>query len=368
MKLRRVIGRLFPKLKRVALVASGVLLVVSGISYARALAAPNSPGWDLRTAEWLRDSHLGWLLDAVEWAWFTVHGPSGEEALATQLSVFPRPFDRPAKATPPAEEPPPIEPVVDRPARREGEWIALGSTVDGVPALRATFFRPDRDCSDVTVAVARFTPKLTRFVLVPGTHDPGGDWRWGGAIPEAERANLLAAFNAGYRLRDAHGGIYAEGQEARPLVKGAASLVIDRDGDMDVVAWNGDGQLSSSVVAVRQNLKLLVTDGKVRVSRKGKCAKGLARSGLGITRDSALLYVVGHGLTPALLAEALQHAGALRAMQLDAHSQWQSFNIFQPAGEAARGLVATKLTPDMRLPATRYLVPDDRDFLAAFVR
>jgi hypothetical protein len=73
-------------------------------------------------------------------------------------------------------------------------------------------------------------------------------------------------------------------------------------------------------------------------------------------------------LTPALLAEALEHVGAVRAMQLDAHCQWQSFNIFQPAGPSKRELVATKLTRDMRLPATRYLIPDDRDFLAAFVR
>jgi hypothetical protein len=178
---------------------------------------------------------------------------------------------------------------------------------------------------------------------------------------------LLAAFNSGYRLRDAHGGIYAEGQEVIPLVKGAASLVIDQNGDMDVVAWNGKRQLTSSVVAVRQNLKMLVTNGEVRVSMHRKCLKGVDRSGLGIARDGALIYVVGHRLTAGLLAEALQRAGAVRAMHLDAHCQWQSFNVFQPA-ESGRELVATKLTQDMRLPATRYLIPDDRDFLAAFVR
>jgi hypothetical protein len=55
-------------------------------------------------------------------------------------------------------------------------------------------------------------------------------------------------------------------------------------------------------------------------------------------------------------------------MHLDAHAQWQSFNVFQPIQNESRALIATKLTKDMRLPATRYLVPDDRDFVAAFVR
>lgn len=367
MYLKRVV-KWVPRLKRAVLIAGSALFVLSGISYTRALLAPNSPGWDLRTAEWLRDSHLGWLLDLAEWTWLTVHGPSAEELLPIQLSAFPRPFARTLKGTPDAQEPPPIEPVVNEPVPGEGRWTALGSTVNGVPTLRATFFRPDRDCGDITVAVARFTPKLTRFVLVPGTHDPGGEWRWHGTIPEDQRPNLLAAFNAGYRLRDAHGGIYAEGQEARPLVKGAASLVIDTNGDMDVVAWKGNRQLTSSVVAVRQNLNMLVKGGKVRVSMSRKCQKGIDRSGLGVTADGALIYVVGHRLTAGLLAEALQHAGADRAMQLDAHCQWQSFNVFQPAGESARELIATKLTKDMRMPATRYLIPDDRDFFAAFVR
>jgi hypothetical protein len=347
---------------------AALCFVLTGISYTRALLAPNSPGWDLRTAEWLRDSHLGWALDFAEWAWLTVHGPSAEELLPTQLSRFPQPFARSAAAPVDAVEPPPIAPVVDGSLDGEGKWTAMGSTLGGVPVLRSTYFRPDRDCADVSVAVARFTPKLTRFVLVPGTRDPDpeAEWRWHGTIPQEQRQNLLAAFNSGYRMRDAGGGIYVEGKQPRPLRNGAATFVIDSNGDLDIVAW--DGNLTPEMTAVRQNLRLLVTDGKLSVSLKKKCTKGIDRSGLGVTRDGALLYILGHRLTQGLLAEALQHAGAVRGMQLDAHMQWQSFNVFQPVGGGGHGLVATKLLEDMRQPATRYLVPDDRDFVAAFLR
>lgn len=354
------------RLKMIGVWGSAVLFVLVGISYARALLAPDSPGWDMRTAEWLRDSHLGWALDLAEWTWLNVHGPSAEELLPTQLSSFPKPFDRPGSSEP-SREPPPIEPVLDQPLEGEGQWEAVGVTVNGVPTLRRTYFRPDRDC-DVSVAVTRFTPKLSRFVLVPGTRDPGGEWRWHGKVPKSEQPNLLAAFNSGYRLRDAHGGMYVEGTVARPLKNGAASLVIDDDGDLDIMAWTAGETLPPGVTAVRQNLRLLVENGKVRVSAKKKCTNGIDHSGLGITRDGALLYVVGHRLTRRLVAQALQHAGAERGMELDAHTVWQSFNVYQPSQRGDGTIVATKLNKDMRLPATRYLTPDDRDFVAAFVR
>jgi hypothetical protein len=247
-----------------------------------------------------------------------------------------------------------------------------------VPALRCTAFRPDVEHPAVRVAVARFTPELTRFVLVPGTRDPGGSWSWQGTIPNEERDGLLAAFNAGFRLRDAQGGLFAEGTVAMPLVKHAASFVIDRDGSPDIIAWRGEHRVPRSIVAVRQNLRLIVDDGaplhgldRNTHGRWGRLNHRLDiwRSGLGISADGALIYLAGDGLTLASLAQALQHAGAVRAMELDIHDAWPAFNVFQPAESAKQTqLIATKLSPGMRHPAERYLTPDDRDFVAAFVR
>ena len=362
--------RSYSKLKLALLAASGLFLALMGVSYVQALRAPNSPGWDLRTAEWVRENHCGWALDAAEWAWFSVHKPSTEELRATELSTFPEPFARQAAEFHPPPEPAPIAAVFPRALPDEGVWHAIGSTVNGVPLLRCTSFRPYIKNPDVSVAVARFTPGLTRFVLVPGRRDPGGDWRWHGTIPPDQRDNLLAAFNAGFRLRDSQGGMYVEGQTARPLVVGAASLVIDQDGKPNIVAWTGDSMLTPEVDSVRQNLELILIDGKVRPDLlEGRDRPGMWRSGLGITPDAAVVYVAGHGLTLATLADALQHAGAVRGMQLDIHQQWPSFHVYQPQSATLGGkLVATKLLTNMRHPANRYLKPDDRDFVAAFIR
>jgi len=69
-----------------------------------------------------------------------------------------------------------------------------------------------------------------------------------------------------------------------------------------------------------------------------------------------------------MLAQALIELGAVRGMETDIHGQWPSFNVFRPNSKAGSKVVGTKLLKNMKPPANRYLKPDDRDFIAAFVR
>ncbi|HZD16230.1 MAG TPA: hypothetical protein VE196_14135, partial [Pseudonocardiaceae bacterium] len=60
-------------------------------------------------------------------------------------------------------------------------------------------------------------------------------------------------------------------------------------------------------------------------------------------------------------------AGIVTGMQLDIHPQMVAFNTCRPAPAHPFGLTCTKLLPDMPGPATRYLTPDQRDFLAVTI-
>ena len=64
------------------------------------------------------------------------------------------------------------------------------------------------------------------------------------------------------------------------------------------------------------------------------------------------------------LARILQRAGAVRAMQFDINPEWPTFITYGHHG----GLVPDKIVPNVMQPATRYLVPDDRDFFAVYRR
>jgi hypothetical protein len=136
--------------------------------------------------------------------------------------------------------------------------------------------------------------------------------------------------------------------------------------------------MGPQVVAVRQNLDLIIDEGRP--------ASGLAdnadgawgspknqfqytwRSGLGTDRNGNLVYVAGDQLSLAELADAMVAAGVRRGMELDIHPKTVTFTTFAPAAGQPFGLAATKLLPAMVQPATRYLVPDHRDFVAVTVR
>jgi hypothetical protein len=63
------------------------------------------------------------------------------------------------------------------------------------------------------------------------------------------------------------------------------------------------------------------------------------------------------------LAKILQHVGAVRAMEFDINPEWHTLITYTHGGH---GLVPTMVGPNPMQPATRYLVPDDRDFFAVY--
>ncbi|HEV7685316.1 MAG TPA: hypothetical protein VGQ80_02030, partial [Acidimicrobiia bacterium] len=123
----------------------------------------------------------------------------------------------------------------------------------------------------------------------------------------------------------------------------------------------------------RQNLKLIVDGGQPvpGLTTNATGAFGARRqqlqytwrSAVGVDPNGALVYVSGNNLTLAMLADALVEAGAVRGMQLDIHTNNVTFNLYQPSPQPS-GVTAAKLTPDMARPPTRYLQPDQRDFIA----
>ena len=59
-------------------------------------------------------------------------------------------------------------------------------------------------------------------------------------------------------MDSARGGVWIDGQEVKPLVDGAASFVIKKDGSASVGKWGRDFVMGPDIQAVRQNLELLV--------------------------------------------------------------------------------------------------------------
>ncbi|MGH3320323.1 MAG: phosphodiester glycosidase family protein [Streptosporangiaceae bacterium] len=367
---------------------TALALITVSWSYGHALAAPGSVGVGVRTVEWVRN-HGGAL--PVSWAedvWYRLHAP-------------PKGGNPPPGAIPPADHsagqtrhkasgrthgpvhlppPKPIPSIAHPPLPGEGHWHPAGRRVHGLPAVYVAYLRPDHVHTSLVAGVAWMDPKLLAAKLFAGNQQPGGGpWPYMAPIPRHMRQSLVAAFNSGFKLQDAHGGFYAYGRTAKPLVKGAASLVVDKNGAVNVGTWGHELHMSPRVAAVRQNLTLIVDHGRPvpglghgSYTRWGTTVGNQVlvwRSAVGITRHGALLYVAGDGLSVSSLANVLAHAGAVRGMEMDINSSWTSFYTFHPApGHPAKPANARKLLKAMVRPPKRYFVPSARDFIALFAR
>jgi hypothetical protein len=339
--------------------------------------------------EWISDHGGRGLVVWAETVWLDHHKPPVGGTPAGGIPTVGAPAEQNRMPGPPGStalvaahlpRPHAVAPIVAHPLPNEGVWQPLGRTVGGAQAMYASFFRPDRVHTSLVSGVVWMDPMLLSARLVPGVQDPGGGgWgQWYGEVPRWARGALVAAFNAGFYLRESQGGFYANGRYAKPMQNGAASLVIYRNGTANVGAWGRDVRMTPDVVAVRQNLRLIVDDGHpvagltADTSNTWGATYGntvLAwRSAVGVTKDGALLFGSGDGLSAVTLASIMQRAGAVRAMEMDINHVWVTFDTYKADPDSPYGATSQALLPGMWYHPDRYLKLDERDFIAMFAR
>jgi hypothetical protein len=257
-------------------------------------------------------------------------------------------------------------------------WQPAGRTVAGMggPAVETAALRVG--ATTLAVGLARLDMTRVRLALYAGAGQPAGSWSNQGAVGPSLWPGLIATFNSGFKLDASRGGWYLDGRAATPLRDGAASVVMFRSGSATVGQWGRDATLTGDVVAVRQNLSLLVDAGQPApglgtniLPAWGFTLGGAVatwRSALGVDGAGRLLYIAGPGLDPANLASAAIAAGAIRAMELDINPAFVLFSTFADGPIGPGGPIGTKLLPAMVPPATRFLTPVARDFFAVLAR
>jgi Phosphodiester glycosidase len=356
------------RLRRIVVFASLLLLLDVCASFAGAMSRPSNVGFGVRIVEWLRENGAASLVSDVEAVYYSFTAPStGGPALKTlpRIGVAGGNASRYA--------PPPIRPVIYPPLPGEGAWRGTGPIVRGAPAILVTSFRPDPNYPQMVAGVAWIDATRTWLQLYPGRYEPPNSVGAAAEVPAQLRSGLLATFNSGFKLEDnGGGGFVAFGHVYAPLKDGQATLIRYRDGTADVLSWTGGPDPGPTVEFARQNLPLLVAGGRPNPSLSDGSLWGATlgnavrvwRSGVGVDARGDIIYAAADDQTAASLAQVLQRAGAVRAMELDINSAWVTFNFYGALDAGS----PQKLLPDMNRDPTRYLTPDDRDFFAAYVR
>lgn len=226
-----------------------------------------------------------------------------------------------------------------------------------------------RTADRALVTVATFLGPV-RYVLHNGSADPGpaasGRVRAGPAVTGAERSQLLAAFNGGFKLSAGAGGYMQEGHVISPLRPGFASLVIDRSGQARIGVWgSGLPAPGEAVHSVRQDLRPLVLHGRPAAASADWTLWGatlgggayVARSAIGQDAAGHLMYAASMSAVPADLAAALAGHDARMAMELDINPEWVQLDA---AGRPGGALTAE--IPGQYRPSDQYLAGWTRDF------
>ena len=365
-----------PRPRRWIPIALLVVLSPAIYSWTRMAVMPSSLPLGVRTVEWLRTNHFNWLVDESERFYYTWKAPKKG---GPQLKTLPTVGSgaRSAKPKRQAERRPTwparIKPVFAQPLPGEGVWRPAGPALDGKPAVLVTTFRTERDYPRIVAYAAWFDNTRTELAYYPGRYEPPhATLRGPTEIPHDQRWRLLATFNSGFIYQDGLNGDALNGHVNEPLKQGLATFVAYKDGRVDVVRWNGGPAPGPAIAWARQSLPLIIEHGRLSPKLNDSTAWGYTlgnavrvwRTGVGVDRRGNIIYAAADYQTVTTLARILQRAGAVRAMQLDINPEWPTLITYRHHN----GLLPTRVVPNYQQPATRYLVPDDRDFFAVYRR
>ncbi len=355
------------------------VVFVVGWSVGHALTAPGGGSTAERLAEWARSHYLNPVVTFGEWLTYSPPKKGGHPNVSfTRLGGKQVHKQKKHHHGMSPIIPASLGSLAGHPLPGEGQWREV-EAVKGIPAVFKTYIRFSKVYSSYYAGVVSMDQRLVKFDLQPGTEDPGpGHWGAPLDIPSGHRTGLIATFNSGFRINSSGGGFYLHGRFDGALVKGVASEVYYKDGKLAIGNWgHGKLRMGPDIAAVRQNLHLIVVNGEVPrtvdkdvLSSWGATLGGgyyVWRSGVGVTRNGRVIFVYGPELDVRTLAELLQRAGAVSAMELDINPDWMSFMYYlakkHPGNPAPVNLLRNQIQPP-----DRYYYPSNRDFTAVFSR
>jgi Phosphodiester glycosidase len=255
----------------------------------------------------------------------------------------------------------------------EGKWSSYIKDPYGRTVGFRTALQPDPSRPYAVVAVVAVDLTNTRLHFVLGYNEPISDMKISrpGTISQADRTpkRLLAGFNGGFQARHGNYGAMDDGAIALRARDNLGTIVVYRDGRVDLGAWGVDIESSSDMVSWRQNGPLVISHGVINAHTKDDAPEdwgfvlhgGVAtwRSGVGLSQDRrTLYYFVGPSLTISALAQAMHQAGVWDGIQLDINKAWTRFDRFAVKnGKLQAQPVLKDINQD-----NRFLEPYKRDF------
>jgi hypothetical protein len=369
---------LWRRARRTILAACLFCLAVSAISWLPAVTGTRNLSISIASVEWLRSHGGNPIVTQIENWYYTLNEP---EKGGPTLTSLPQVGVGAASGGGERTEgeaahyrPPNVNPLIHPTLKGEGVWEKAGAKVGPEPPALLTTFRSDPEYPQFVAGVAWLDSSRTELAYVPGLAEPPEplEARGSGEVPPDLRHRLVATFNGGFPLETSNAGLIYRGKVKEAMVNGIATVIGYRGGGFDIVKWENGTRVPKNVWFAKQNLPPIIYGGKLSPNLSdgpewGETVNNAVRvwrSGLGIDAHGNLMYAAANYQTVESLAKVLQRAGAVRAIELDINEDWTSFISYRHPG----ALDPSNLLPEMYRSPERYLVPDERDFFAVYLK
>jgi hypothetical protein len=357
--------------------AAGLALIPALLSYAGTMAGRSDSSFSIRSLEWVTSNGGRGLVNRIETIYYTLTAPAKGGPALKRLPNQPGSAvasGRAARHRVVHYEPPRIKPLIHPALPGEGVWRSTFVHDHGPPPVLVTSFRSNPAYPQLVAGVAWIDHTETTAWLYPGIQEPSVPMTNRGPeeVPMSMRGRLVATFNSAFKLQDSGGGFAYGGHTYAPMKDGLATILRYADGHVNVIDWSAGSTAPANVVYARQNLPLIVNNGKLNPNLSDGPEWGATlgnavqvwRSAVGVDRHGNLIYAAADYQTVGSLARIMQHAGAVRAMEMDINAYWPSFITYKhPGAVGARNLLS-----GMTRSPLRYLTPDDRDFFAVYLK
>jgi hypothetical protein len=165
-------------------------------------------------------------------------------------------------------------------------------------------------------------------------------------IPPAHHAELLAAFNGGFKTEHGHYGMQVDGVTLVAPREFSCTIAARRDGSVEIRPWKKIRDHEHDMLWWRQTPPCLYEKGKMHGSLWEEESRGwgaavggevvIRRSAIGLDESGRVLFVaIANFSTARAIADAMKHAGAVDIAQLDVNWTFPKFLVFQPSDAGA---------------------------------
>jgi hypothetical protein len=249
---------------------------------------------------------------------------------------------RPANVAPPY-------PAVSTP--EDGVWAAVPVRTGGTPALFRTILHPDRDRSYAELFVFALDLSKLGVHAVAGSIEPKSptaapDVARPGVVPEADRGQLVAAFNGGFKAEHGQFGMMVDGAELLAPKPLSCTVASTADGTLAIAPWTALAPRATDFVWWRQTPECMLENGVLHPGLSSPDTKHwgatidgetvIRRSALGLGADGKTLFVgISNSTTARAMALGMRQAGAVTVAQLDVNFSFPRFVVYEE-GDAGK--------------------------------